>query len=180
MTTLRDRLIRLFDLAAKAHFEAFKTVNGEDADWPVWYAQYLQSELSNELSRQFTVSELVYCLIEVETERQARAPDADWRTLYADHFLERFAPPQSPAADRLELYQTAMCPFCQIVREAIGRIGVDVKLRDVAASREFYDELYAARGRGAVPVLKVISMDGVVRWMPESRDIIRYLETHYG
>lgn len=178
--TLRNKLIDYFDRAGEAHFDDFESTNGADADWPIWYARHLQAILSKELAHNFTVSELVYCLMQVEFERQARGMDIDWRPYYADHFLERFAAPKSLAGDKLELYQTAMCPFCVYVRSAITRLGVKVELRDIRSSQALFEELHAARGRGTVPVLKITSPDGSVRWMPESQDIVNYLETHYG
>ena len=43
---------------------------------------------------------------------------------------------------------------------------------------EYYaDELIESRGRATVPVLRITSPNGEERWMPESPDIVRYLET---
>lgn len=71
--------------------------------------------------------------------------------------------------------------FCQLDnRSAIDRLGVDVELRDIFESPEYRDELIKARGRATVPVLRITSPDGEERWMPESRDIVRYLETTFG
>jgi glutaredoxin 2 len=42
------------------------------------------------------------------------------------------------------------------------------------------DDLVAARGRRTVPVLRRDLADGTVDWMPESRDIIDYLQRTYG
>ena len=62
------------------------------------------------------------------------------------------------------------------VLAAIERLGLDVERRDIYATPAYRHELVAARGRGTVPVLRITSPDGSDRWMPESRDIVRYLE----
>ncbi len=38
-------------------------------------------------------------------------------------------------------------------------------------------DLFRETGRATVPVLRITSPDGEQRWMPASRDIVRYLET---
>ena len=75
---------------------------------------------------------------------------------------------------------SAGCPFCWRVTDVIDRLGLDVEVRDVLISRERRNELVEARGRATVPVLWIQSPDGSVRWMPESMDIIHYLEHMYG
>lgn len=73
----------------------------------------------------------------------------------------------------------AGCPFCRRVTAAIARLGLDIELRDVGEQRELREELIEARGRATVPVLWIQSPDGEVRWIPESQDIIHYLEHMY-
>jgi glutathione S-transferase len=63
-----------------------------------------------------------------------------------------------------------------MVRATIGRLGIDVELRDIHESTQHRDDLIEVRGRATVPVLRITSPDGEERWMPESRDIVRYLE----
>ena len=57
---------------------------------------------------------------------------------------------------------------------------LDVELRNIYDDRQHFDELRAARGRTTVPVLRITSSDGEDRWMPESADIVRYLQATYG
>ena len=66
-----------------------------------------------------------------------------------------------------------------MVRTVIDRLGVDVELRDIFETFEHRDGLIAARGRATVPVLRIVSPSGEDRWMPESRDIVRYLQTTF-
>jgi len=58
----------------------------------------------------------------------------------------------------------------------MSRLELDIELRDILQKREYREELFAATGRQTVPCLR-IEEAGEVRWMHESRDIIRYLET---
>ena len=63
-----------------------------------------------------------------------------------------------------------------MVKSGIEDLGVDVELRNIFQNPEYRDELVAARGRATVPVLRITSPNGEERWMPESREILRYLE----
>jgi glutaredoxin 2 len=79
-------------------------------------------------------------------------------------------------ADQLILYHFNGCPYCVMVLANIERLGVDVELREIFEDSRYRDELIEACGRATVPVLRIKSPDGSERWMPESRDIVRYLE----
>lgn len=176
----RQEIAELLVRTGQAHHEAFRATDGEDPDWPIWYADHLREPLGRLLQTSFTRSQLVYCLMNAEFERGARAEDAEWSGFYADHFVERFAPSESPRKDELILYHFPSCPFCARVRSAIDRLGLAVELRDIRADAEHWNALVAARGRATVPVLRIVSPDGSERWMPESGDIVRYLDKTYG
>ena len=115
--------------------------------------------------------------MDADFEHAARDPDATWPEFYAAQFVERYAASLAPEKDRLVLYHSSTCPFCKYVTAAIARLGIEVELREIYADTRYRDELLAARGRGTVPVLRIIPPDGNERWMPESRDIVRYLES---
>ncbi len=66
------------------------------------------------------------------------------------------------------------------MRRVIDEIGLDVELRSIHESQEHLEALLNARGRTTVPVLRITSPDGEERWMPESADIVRYLQATYG
>jgi glutaredoxin 2 len=76
----------------------------------------------------------------------------------------------------LSLYKFDSCPFCARVRSAMDRTGVEVELRDVHSDPGRGEELREATGRDTVPVLRIETPEGEVRWLPESLDIIAYLE----
>ena len=177
---LRTTLADLFQATGKAHHVAFAATDGEDPDWPIWYADYLQKPLAAKAQMNLHKSNLIYCLMNADFERTARAPDAKWPEFYAAEFITRYAPSETPAKDKLALYHLATCPFCIRVRSAIDHLGVDVELREIQDHPKFRDELIAVRGRPTVPVLRISAPGGEDRWMPESADIIRYLEETYG
>ena len=80
----------------------------------------------------------------------------------------------------LALYQTYSCPFCVRVRRALKRLGISVEIRDLREKSAYRRELIDATGRQTVPVLRIEESDQNVRWLPESRDIVRYLEDRFG
>lgn len=81
--------------------------------------------------------------------------------------------------EQLSLYQYGTCPFCVRVRSAARALGVELELRDTLANSEYSDEILEATGRRTVPVLRIEESDGSVRWMPESSDIVAWLEERY-
>ena len=80
---------------------------------------------------------------------------------------------------KLALYYYDGCYFCHLVRRAIDRLGVDVELRNVISEPRHREALQQATGRRRVPVLRIDDTDGTSRWMPESRDIVAYLERRF-
>ncbi len=89
-------------------------------------------------------------------------------------------PPSKEAArDKLAMYTMPLCPFCWRVTRVINRLGLDVEMRDVLMHPARRDELIEATGRTTVPVLWIQSPDGEVSWLPESRDIVHYLQQMY-
>jgi glutaredoxin len=179
-TELSAKLETLFSGAGKAHNETFGSQSGADPEWPIWYAGYLLTPLQQILCARLSKSRIAYCLIAAEDERQARAPETDWAEYYAQRFLECFARAEQPADDKLALYHFEGCPFCRRVRRLIDSLGVDVEVRDIHLNERYRDDLIEARGRATVPVLRITHADGRERWMPESADIIAYLEETYG
>lgn len=179
-TELRDAIATILAETGRAHHEAFAATDGEDPDWAIWYANYARDKLAERTGMDFTLSELVYCLIRTDIEHQARSPDSDWADFYAREMVEHCSASRAPENDHLALYHLESCPFCLMVRAAIDRLGIDVELRSITQDPDHYDDLVDARGRATVPVLRITSPDGEERWMPESRDIIQYLENTYG
>ena len=85
----------------------------------------------------------------------------------------------TPCAEpaRLALYYYERCPYCVRVLDELRLHDREVELRHVLREPAYRQELFAVRGRGTVPVLRIECPEGEVRWLPESRDIVAYLRT---
>lgn len=90
-TGLAQTLEGLFAATADAHHAAFIETDGDDPEWPLWYAQNLVDQLNDLLGANLTTSELVYLIVLVDKERDASAPGADWKKYWATFFLERYS-----------------------------------------------------------------------------------------
>jgi glutathione S-transferase len=77
----------------------------------------------------------------------------------------------------LELYQFEGCPYCAHVREALDDLGLDYIVRTVPHDEDARARVFAVSGQSKVPVLVDPDRDLV---LPESRDIIAYLNDTYG
>ncbi|MDR7482382.1 MAG: proline racemase family protein [Armatimonadota bacterium] len=91
--SLATRLAALLREAAAAHHRAFAATGGEDPDWPLWYADYLQGPVSALLGRPVTRSALTCALAAAERAHRRQAPQADWPPFYADVLLAELAAP---------------------------------------------------------------------------------------
>jgi len=175
-----ERLAALFEQAGQAHHDAFRDTDGVDPEWPLWYAEHLQEQLQPFLAAPLSRSRLVFCLIGADDEHRATESDVPWPEYYARRFLECLGPAEEPREDRLALYHFDGCPFCVRVLRVIDSMGLDVELRNIYEVPEHLKALREVRGRTTVPVLRITSPDGTERWMPESADIVRYLQATYG
>ena len=175
-----EQLTALFRQTGEAHHQEFLDSNGDDPEWAIWYAEYLQPRLEPFLAAPMTRSRLVFCLIGADDEYRATESDVPWPEYYAQRFLECLGPADAPAQDRLALYYFDGCPFCVRVLRVIDALGIEVELRNIYREPEHLAALREARGRTTVPVMRITSADGEERWMPESADIVRYLQATYG
>jgi len=78
----------------------------------------------------------------------------------------------------LSLYQFNACPFCIRVRRAFHRLNLNIELRDAKGNLEFRNELEKEGGKIKAPCLR-IDENGQVKWLYESLDIIKYLESRF-
>jgi len=175
-----EDLAQLFRETGEVHHQAFLDTDGDDPEWALWYAEHLHDRLAPFLAAPITRSRLVFCLICADDEHHATESDAPWPEYYARRFLECLGPADEPAKDHLALYYFDGCPFCVRVLRAIDTLRLDVELRNIYEDRDYLNELREVRGRTTVPVLRITSADGQDRWMPESADIVRYLQATYG
>lgn len=84
-----ERIAGLLREAARAHHQAFLATDGEDPEWPIWYAGYLQAPLAESLEMALTRSEIVHTLVEADRAYREQAPGEDWPLFYARAFLRR-------------------------------------------------------------------------------------------
>lgn len=163
---------RLTDTAA-AHHDAFAATGGADPRWATWYAAHLLDHGVAELiGRSPSASDLAAELSQLDEAHRRTASDEDWSTFYARGLRE------GATGEVMALYHYDSCPFCIRVRRVIDQLGIEVELRNIHRDETHYEALLQARGRPTVPVLRTISADED-RWLPESRDIIAYLESRF-
>lgn len=86
---LHEALSTLLREAGRVHHQVFIEVNGEDPDWPLWYASYLLERFRRRLDPSLTRSELVSELVLAAQDHAQNAPDADWAAHYADFLVRR-------------------------------------------------------------------------------------------
>jgi hypothetical protein len=95
MDIAADRVAALLHEAAETHHRVYRVVDGEDADWASWYADWLVSlsELPAVLGGTPVRSELVYLLVLLDKDYTKARPDQPWESVYAGRIVEHFAVP---------------------------------------------------------------------------------------
>jgi glutathione S-transferase len=78
----------------------------------------------------------------------------------------------------LVLYELEGCPYCAKVKDKLADLGLEYESRMVPRSHAERTEVKEVSGQTGVPVLvdEANGVDG----MPESDDIVEYLEATYG
>jgi len=78
----------------------------------------------------------------------------------------------------LELYELNGCPYCAKVTKKLDELGLDYDSHMVPRSHGERTEVEEISGQTGVPVL--VDPEHGVEGMPESDDIVEYLEETYG
>ncbi|WP_324756036.1 glutathione S-transferase N-terminal domain-containing protein [Haloarcula sp. GH36] len=78
----------------------------------------------------------------------------------------------------LELYELEGCPYCAKVITKLDELGLEYESHMVPRSHDERTEVKEVSGQTGVPVL--IDHDNGIDGMPESDDIVEYLEETYG
>jgi glutaredoxin 3 len=78
----------------------------------------------------------------------------------------------------LELYELRGCPYCAKVKQKLDELGLDYESHMVPASHGDREEVKGVSGQTGVPVL--VDPEHGVEGLPESDDIVAYLEETYG
>jgi len=116
-----------------------------------------------------TLSALVPGLAKVGCRRGLRTSDGE--------ILEPLRRTSAMAGNEcLVLYHFAACSYCALVRAAAERLGVELEFRDIRENEAYAQELLEAMGRMTVPVLRIEAGEDEDQWLPESAEIIQYLE----
>ena len=78
--------------AGETHHRVFRIVDGADADWASWYADWLVnlSELPQLLGTTPVRSELVYLLVRLDKEYAQEQPTEAWEDYYAHALTVHF------------------------------------------------------------------------------------------
>jgi len=92
MADAAGQVTALLHEAGETHHRVFRIVDGDDADWASWYADWLinLSELPTVLGAKPVRSELVYLLVSLDKEYTAQNPAEPWEPYYARRVLEYF------------------------------------------------------------------------------------------
>jgi hypothetical protein len=83
LTALGDLLAQ----TGRAHHQAFLATDGEDAEWPLWYAEYLEPRIAAHLGAAPTRSRLVQCLLNADDAHQSVETGEPWHRFYAAYLL---------------------------------------------------------------------------------------------
>ncbi|QSG10301.1 glutaredoxin family protein [Halapricum desulfuricans] len=78
----------------------------------------------------------------------------------------------------LEVYVLSGCPYCAKVTTKLDDLGLEYVSHEVPASHSERTEVEEISGQTGVPVL--VDPDNGIEGMPESSDIVEYLEETYG
>ncbi len=78
----------------------------------------------------------------------------------------------------LELYELPGCPYCGKVKQKLDELDLDYISHQVPSAHAQRTDVKEISGQTGVPVL--VDTENGVDAMPESDDIVRYLEETYG
>ena len=88
MSDNKDQLTALFKESGPAHHRAYIETDGDDPEWPIWYADYLQPELNTYLGVELTKSMTVYWLIKLDQDYRAASTKLSWPEWYSNILIE--------------------------------------------------------------------------------------------
>src|SRR5512147_1826704 len=87
-----EDLSALFREVGSAHHRAFASTNGDDPDWPTWYAEYLAPRLQKVFGRPFDARALAEYLKAMDAEHRAWGGQEPWPEFYARTFPSGHVP----------------------------------------------------------------------------------------
>ncbi len=81
-----EALAALFQETGHAHHAAFLETDGEDPEWPRWYADYLHPRIGALLDNELTTSRIVDLLQSADREVVGSGDGIAWFDAYAEYF----------------------------------------------------------------------------------------------
>lgn len=88
--TVPSELEELLRGVARDHHQGFMEIDGDDPEWPIWYAERLYEPLVELLGASMTSSEIIYLLVHLSREHERVSPDVDWARYYSDELVDRY------------------------------------------------------------------------------------------
>ena len=85
--TITQAIADLLTEAGRAHHKAYAATDGDDPEWPLWYAAYLQTTLNELLGAQLTQAEIVYYLVLADKQYPATEPPQTWSDYFAEFIV---------------------------------------------------------------------------------------------
>ena len=73
------------------HHHAYRSSDGIDPEWALWYAGYLQTRLWDTFGDVPSRSRLVHLLLAAEEAFNAGPQDGDWPPFYAEYMARRLS-----------------------------------------------------------------------------------------
>lgn len=80
-----EKIAKHLHSVSEAHHAAFERSDGEDKDWPLWYAKWLlkNTSIADALSRGISESELAGALSSLDAAYTSHKSELDWTEYYA-------------------------------------------------------------------------------------------------
>lgn len=90
MDDIKAALIDLLRESGPAHHQAYIETDGDDPDWPIWYADFLRDRLNALLGAALTKAQFIDLLVELDALQRCEDPAGDWPAFYAEKMLTRY------------------------------------------------------------------------------------------
>jgi hypothetical protein len=82
-----DELTAVLAAAGPAHHAAYIETDGDDPEWPLWYANHVIDDVRRILDLpHLTVSRLVWAFVAADQSHRIEASAAPWAAFYAERF----------------------------------------------------------------------------------------------
>lgn len=82
-----DRLAELLMETGRQHHSAFSDSDGDDPEWPLWYAEYLAGRIDEHMNATPTRSQIVQWLMNAADAHAVDDSDEAWPSFYAMFIL---------------------------------------------------------------------------------------------